>query len=559
VDRRGVSIDFAYDILDRRTSVVYGAESSVQFFYDAVGRVTNINDSIAGNIGLTYDSLDRLTQETNVNGVINYKYNDVGLRTNMQITGQAAVTYRYDSANRLTNVVQTTDNVKLFYDDAGRRTNLNLPQGIKVAYRYDNASRLTNITYYAAVTNKIDYAYDATGNRVGQASLLAVYNLPSAVSTGTYNAANQQLTFGSYTMLYDANGNVTNIISGTTTNRLLWNSRNQLTNVVAAVSGSFVYDGLGRRRQRVVSGNTENYLYDGLDVILQKTAAGAVGARYLRGLAIDEPWQRTDIGAANTNRVYLVDALGSIVALADTNKVIQTEYDYEPFGNTTTTGSANKNAYKFTAREDDGTGLYYYRARFYHPVLGRFVSEDALEFSGGDVNLYGYVGLDPLNSTDPFGLQSVREAIDQIKANPELANDPLVKSLIDMWDRMGKFPHPFGRFLCRAAGGDPVTPWEMARVPLEMGAMTGPGLTPPIVSPRLPLAGVRQVSRVAAAMQGSPVDMFPINTTTTVVNQYADSDALRYIMDILNILNNTSRTLPPGASQTTCPSKCSSR
>jgi RHS repeat-associated protein len=226
------------------------------------------------------------------------------------------------------------------------------------------------------------------------------------------SAANQQLTFGSYNILYDANGNVTNIVSGTTTNKLLWSSRNQLTNMLGAVTASFVYDGLGCRRQRVVSSVTENYLYDGLDIILQKTAAGAVGARYLRGLGIDEPWQRTDLATVNTNRVYLADALGSIVALADTNKVIQTEYDYEPFGTTTTTGTGNKNSYKFTAREDDGTGLYYYRARFYHPALGRFVSEDPLRYQGGDVNLYGYVRNQVLTSVDSLGLQFYEPPLD---------------------------------------------------------------------------------------------------------------------------------------------------
>jgi RHS repeat-associated protein len=143
-----------------------------------------------------------------------------------------------------------------------------------------------------------------------------------------------------------------------------------------------------------------------LDIILQKTAAGAVGARYLRGLGIDEPWQRTDIGAANTNRVYLADALGSIVALADTNKVIQTEYDYEPFGTTTTTGTGNKNSYKFTAREDDATGLYYYRARYYHPALGRFVSEDPFG-RGTGANLFAYVRSRPTDRRDPFGLRDV--------------------------------------------------------------------------------------------------------------------------------------------------------
>ena len=58
---------------------------------------------------------------------------------------------------------------------------------------------------------------------------------------------------------------------------------------------------------------------------------------------------------------------------------------------------------KFTAREDDGTGLYYDRARYYHPVLERFVSEDPLEFVDGP-NFYGYVENDPVNAVDPFGL-----------------------------------------------------------------------------------------------------------------------------------------------------------
>jgi RHS repeat-associated protein len=97
--------------------------------------------------------------------------------------------------------------------------------------------------------------------------------------------------------------------------------------------------------------------------------------------------------------------------LADTNKVIQTEYDYEPFGNTTTTGSANKNAYKFTAREDDGTGLYYYRARYYHPALGRFVSEDPIHVAEEVARSYQYVLNDPLTYSDPSGQSPVAIAL----------------------------------------------------------------------------------------------------------------------------------------------------
>jgi RHS repeat-associated protein len=439
VDRRNIAITFKHDALDRRTGVVYAANDSVRYFYDRVGRVTNINDSIAGNIRLTYDSLDRLTQEFNNNGTVTYAYNDVGLRTNMTVTGENTVFYRYDAANRLTNVTQGTFTTSLFYDDAGRRTRLTLPNGINVLYFYDKASRLTNITYQAAVTNRIDYAYDQTGNRVAQSSALATYPLPLAVTNSSYNAANQQLVFGSYQMLYDAAGNVTNIVSGTTTNRLLWSARNQLTNMLGAVSATFRYDGLGRRQLRTVNTVTENYLYDGLDIIIQKDSAGNVRGRYLRGLAIDEPWQRIDITPAQgnqtttTNRIYLADALGSIVALTDTGRVITTEYDYEPFGATTTTGAANKNAYKFTAREDDSTGLYYYRARYYHPALGRFVSEDPMQYFGGDFNLYAYVWNDPMVSIDPIGLAGVQFGTVKIGIG-----DPWLIFNQDSWGDLGR-------------------------------------------------------------------------------------------------------------------------
>ncbi|MGD9630852.1 MAG: RHS repeat-associated core domain-containing protein [Pyrinomonadaceae bacterium] len=75
---------------------------------------------------------------------------------------------------------------------------------------------------------------------------------------------------------------------------------------------------------------------------------------------------------------------------------------YDPFGNATGTLATR---YGFTGRErDDATGLMYYRARFYDPKLGRFISEDPIGFGGGDINLYGYVWNNPVSFTDPMGL-----------------------------------------------------------------------------------------------------------------------------------------------------------
>jgi RHS repeat-associated protein len=272
-----------------------------------------------------------------------------------------------------------------------------------VQYAYDNDSRLTNLTYRGALDHRIEYTYDALGNVASRSRVLGYSVLPSAVSTGTYNAANQQLTFGTYAMLYDTNGNLTNIANSadSSVRMLAWSARNQLTNMQGAVTAAFGYDGLGRRITRTVSGTTEKYLYDGLNIIQQLDGSGAVGANYFRGLGIDEPWQRSDVGITITNRVYLADALGSVVALADPSENISNTFAYEPFGLTSTTGLTNKNCYEFTGRENDETGLYYLRARYYYPPLERFISQDPLDSLH---TKYAYVSDNPLLFTDPTGL-----------------------------------------------------------------------------------------------------------------------------------------------------------
>jgi len=99
---------------------------------------------------------------------------------------------------------------------------------------------------------------------------------------------------------------------------------------------------------------------------------------------------------------YHTDALGSVLALTDQTGTVQTRYAYDPFGNTTVTGTST-NPFQYTGRENDGTGLYYYRARYYSPTMQRFISEDPIGFYGGDVNFYAYVGNNPIVWKDPSG------------------------------------------------------------------------------------------------------------------------------------------------------------
>lgn len=88
--------------------------------------------------------------------------------------------------------------------------------------------------------------------------------------------------------------------------------------------------------------------------------------------------------------------------MTDASGTLTTAYNYDPYGETTMSGAGNGNTSEYTGRENDGTGLYYYRARYYNPQLGRFISQDPIGFAGG-LNLYAYVRDNPLTFKDPFG------------------------------------------------------------------------------------------------------------------------------------------------------------
>jgi RHS repeat-associated protein len=405
-DRKSQATTYTYDALNRRTGVTYGDGSTIAYTYDAGNRLTQVNDSIAGTITRTYDGLNRITSETTPQGSVSYTYDAAGRRTSMTVGGQPSVAYSYDNANRLTQITQGSSIVTYTYDAAGRRTSLTLPNGVLVEYAYDNASRLTSITYKqngTIVLGDLTYEYDNNGNRIKTGGSFARTGIPPAVSSTAYDAANEQTTFGDKTLTYDNNGNLQTITDASGTTTYTWNARNQLVGISGpGVNASFVYDGLGRRERKTVNGSLTEFLYDGVNPV-QETSGATVLANILPGLRIDEFLTRTD-GTSGVTSFFLADALGSPVAVTDATGAIQTEYTYEPFGQTTFGGTPNSNPYQYTGRENDGTGLYYYRARYYHPQLQRFISEDPIEFYGRDINLYNYVWNNASSYVDPWGL-----------------------------------------------------------------------------------------------------------------------------------------------------------
>ncbi|MGH8403675.1 MAG: RHS repeat-associated core domain-containing protein, partial [Gammaproteobacteria bacterium] len=219
----------------------------------------------------------------------------------------------------------------------------------------------------------------------------------------SYDANNRLTQWGAKTLSYDADGNLT----GDGTNTYTWNTRNQLMSLSGGSTGSFVYDALGRRESKTIGGTGTNFLYDGFNIEQELNGSTPI-ANYLTGTGTDEVYSRADsVGTRN----YLTDGLGSSLALTDNTGVIQTSYSYDPYGNTTLSGQTNANALQYTGRENDGTGLYYNRARYYSALYGRFISEDPLGLLAG-VNEYAYSESDPINLEDPFGLDPIQVPFD---------------------------------------------------------------------------------------------------------------------------------------------------
>jgi RHS repeat-associated protein len=435
-DRKGQATTYQYDLMDRLTRADYTDSSYTTYIYDEVGRLTTINDSVSGQISYTYTTAgcstgcsqgfeDKVEQETTPLGAINYEYDAIGRRTSMTVGGQPAVTYGYDANSHLTGITRGSLSFGLTYDAARRRTGLTYPNEVTIGYAYDGASRLLNLEHRNssnAILESLSYTYDANGNRTSMNRLNVLPKLPN-LTQATYDQANRMLNFGGATISYDNNGNMTLVTNNCGVTNYTWDARDRLAGIngfddsCQPLNVSFQYDALGRRIEKTINGRTIQYLYDGLDIVQEKES-GAVTVNYLRMLDIDEPLARIQSGGAI--RYYHANALGSVIALTDENAVIRTQYNYTPSGVTGVIGEVPENPFQFTGRENDGTGLYYYRARYYDPLAGRFISEDPVRFAGGDVNwfvyadsvgkplmetsAYLYAGNNPVNKIDPFGL-----------------------------------------------------------------------------------------------------------------------------------------------------------
>jgi RHS repeat-associated protein len=407
-DRKGQVTSYNLDAIGRPSTISFGvqsdgsSESTISYSYDGDSRLLSATDSSYGLISRAYDDLGRLTTETIPTGSVTYAYDSAGRRLTMQVAGQQQVSHSWDDADRLAQIGQGASVAGFTYDSLNRRVTATLPNGIVAAYLYDADSDLVGITYSHTGTDlgDLNYTYDADSRRSSVSGSLASVVIPSPVAGATYDAGNELTNWNGVSLSYDANGNT--LDDGL--HAYSWNTRNQLIAINSGGSASYRYDAFGRRTTRIISGATSGFQYDGANPVQENTGTGSI-VNLAGGL--DDYIARTD---SNGTSAYLSDALGGTVALVDGSGTIQTRYSYEPFGATTQVGAPTTNSFGFTGREIDAAGLYFYRARYYNPSVGRFISEDPIGFGGG-INAYVYVEDNPTNLGDPSGLRDILIAI----------------------------------------------------------------------------------------------------------------------------------------------------
>ena len=366
VDTVCKSLSRTYDPAGRLATLTYPDGEAVAHSYNAAGQLTAVGGYVTS---MAWNPAGRLTGLTYGNGTTTgYTYDpDREWLTTAAVTAGAnqryQATYTYNAAGLVTSMTQGT------------------PGSATTTYAYDDLNRLLSVS---GAQNRT-YTYDPIGN-ITSSSTLGSYVYGDPAHKHAVTAA------GGANYAYDANGNM---ISGDG-RTFTWDSANRLAGVTAGgATTTFAYDAGERRLKKVTGPSTTRYF---------GTTAEEVNGQLVKYYYAGEILVARSAGGSTT--WYHADRLGSTRLMTNASGAEVRDYDYQPYGEASSTGTA-ANERTFTGHvSDDATGLIYMVARYQDPELGRFVSPDAVIPDIGepqDINRYSYVRNNPVNNVDPTG------------------------------------------------------------------------------------------------------------------------------------------------------------
>ncbi|WBW98142.1 S8 family serine peptidase [Oceanirhabdus sp. W0125-5] len=429
-DRNKNIIKITYDGLNRiktRTVTTPSGEgnTSVNYTYTLTGQIKTMNSE-----GITteylYDDLGRLTTEKDSTGVKKqYTYDAANNRKSFILSIndniKSKIKYDYDKQNRLAKVYKSNNGIQeetasYTYDDNGNRETLQYPNGITVVYNYNLLNLLTELTNKKGTTvlSKYTYSYYLDGNREketeerqGQSSRTREFKYDGLGRLETEKEQGKDPVEYDYD---DSNNrskkiepfDIQNIANNIVEVSYKYNGLNQLTNAqIGSTTASYTYNGNGLRITKTINGKTTNHIWDGQNIIAETDAANNIISEYIRGINL------IAVEKDNKKIFYLYNGHGDVIQLTDENGNVIKNYKYDAFGNELSIDSNDTNPFRYGGEYfDSETGLYYLRARYYDPKIGRFTTEDSYWGKDSDplsLNLYTYCTNNPVMYLDPSG------------------------------------------------------------------------------------------------------------------------------------------------------------